>query len=103
MRHPECMYTKAIQRVMTGHMHVQKRSESCVVKVTACGSLRVFVYGCRCCQQLRGGLRDKPGKSVDYYHTCYCLSGLSTAQHASNAVCTRKHTHAHARTQAPGV
>ena len=21
----------------------------------------------------RGGLRDKPGKSADYYHTCYCL------------------------------
>lgn len=33
------------------------------------------------CQQLKGGLRDKPGKPADYYHTCYCLSGLSTAQH----------------------
>ena len=29
----------------------------------------------------RGGLRDKPGKPPDYYHTCYCLSGLSSAQH----------------------
>jgi protein farnesyltransferase subunit beta len=28
-----------------------------------------------------GGLRDKPGKRVDYYHTCYCLSGLAAAQH----------------------
>jgi len=28
-----------------------------------------------------GGLRDKPGKPPDYYHTCYCLSGLSAAQH----------------------
>jgi protein farnesyltransferase subunit beta len=35
----------------------------------------------RACQQLKGGLRDKPGKSADYYHSCYCLSGLSTAQH----------------------
>lgn len=35
----------------------------------------------RGCQQLKGGLRDKPGKSADYYHTCYCLSGLSAAQH----------------------
>eukprot|EP00879_Flechtneria_rotunda_P024781 GHRR01026293.1.p1 GENE.GHRR01026293.1~~GHRR01026293.1.p1 ORF type:complete len:388 (+),score=182.41 GHRR01026293.1:162-1325(+) len=35
----------------------------------------------RACQQLKGGLRDKPGKSADYYHTCYCLSGLSMAQH----------------------
>jgi protein farnesyltransferase subunit beta len=35
----------------------------------------------RACQQLKGGLRDKPGKSADYYHSCYCLSGLATAQH----------------------
>jgi protein farnesyltransferase subunit beta len=27
-----------------------------------------------------GGLRDKPGKSRDFYHTCYSLSGLSVAQ-----------------------
>ncbi|KAI5059258.1 hypothetical protein GOP47_0025577 [Adiantum capillus-veneris] len=33
-----------------------------------------------CCQVLEGGLRDKPGKARDYYHTCYCLSGLSIAQ-----------------------
>ncbi|KAG0226125.1 hypothetical protein BGW42_003914 [Actinomortierella wolfii] len=33
------------------------------------------------CQGKSGGLRDKPSKSVDYYHTCYCLSGLSMAQH----------------------
>lgn len=36
----------------------------------------------RCCQSPgRGGLRDKPGKSADYYHSCYCLSGLSSAQY----------------------
>ena len=29
-------------------------------------------------------MRDKPGKPADYYHTCYCLSGLASAQHASN-------------------
>ncbi|XP_076801762.1 protein farnesyltransferase subunit beta-like [Clavelina lepadiformis] len=34
-----------------------------------------------CCQNSFGGLIDKPGKSPDYYHTCYGLSGLSTAQH----------------------
>ncbi|WWD21152.1 hypothetical protein CI109_105634 [Kwoniella shandongensis] len=28
-----------------------------------------------------GGLRDKPGKRPDQYHTCNVLSGLSTAQH----------------------
>ncbi|KAK9804940.1 hypothetical protein WJX73_001089 [Symbiochloris irregularis] len=31
-----------------------------------------------------GGLRDKPGKPPDYYHTCYCLSGLACAQQASD-------------------
>ena len=30
-----------------------------------------------------GGLRDKPGKPPDHYHTCYCLSGLSAAQEAA--------------------
>lgn len=36
------------------------------------------------CQDMEmGGLRDKPGKGVDYYHTCYCLSGLSLAQRES--------------------
>jgi len=34
-----------------------------------------------CCQYPSGGLIDKPGKSRDYYHTCYCLSGLSVSQH----------------------
>ncbi|KAK0525915.1 CAAX farnesyltransferase (FTase) subunit beta [Tilletia horrida] len=28
-----------------------------------------------------GGLRDKPGKKADAYHTCYNLSGLSLCQH----------------------
>ena len=30
-----------------------------------------------CCQVKYGGLRDKPGRGRDYYHTCYCLSGLA--------------------------
>jgi len=34
-----------------------------------------------CCQNQYGGLLDKPKKSPDFYHTCYCLSGLSIAQH----------------------
>eukprot|EP00850_Spirogloea_muscicola_P018995 SM000180S03520 [mRNA] locus=s180:177271:181874:- [translate_table: standard] len=37
-----------------------------------------------CSQVIDGGLRDKPGKARDYYHTCYCLSGLSAAQHAES-------------------
>ena len=35
----------------------------------------------KCCQASKGGMRDKPGKPPDYYHTCYCLSGLSLSQH----------------------
>lgn len=34
-----------------------------------------------CCQSMRsGGLRDKPSKFADSYHTCYVLAGLSAAQ-----------------------
>ncbi|KAJ3566557.1 hypothetical protein NP233_g6928 [Leucocoprinus birnbaumii] len=32
-------------------------------------------------QHPAGGLRDKPPKNADSYHTLYCLSGLSAAQH----------------------
>ena len=37
------------------------------------------------CQGARG-LRDKPGKPPDFYHTCYCLSGLALAQHTGHLV-----------------
>ena len=37
-------------------------------------------YIIQACQFIRGGLIDKPGKYPDPYHTCYCLSGLSSAQ-----------------------
>jgi protein farnesyltransferase subunit beta len=33
-------------------------------------------------QVLEGGLRDKPGKNRDHYHSCYCLSGLSVSQYS---------------------
>lgn len=36
------------------------------------------------CSMTMGGLRDKPGKYADLYHTCYCLSGLSVAQNATS-------------------
>ena len=42
-------------------------------------------YILHCCQQSQGGLRDKPTKPRDYYHTCYCLSGLSVSQRAHQA------------------
>jgi protein farnesyltransferase subunit beta len=62
--------------------------------IAAAGSLlmdqeRLQEYILKCCQYIKGGLRDKPGKGRDYYHTCYALSGLSIAQHsgASDSVC----------------
>lgn len=38
-------------------------------------------YLLACCQDKGGGLKDKPEKSKDFYHTCYALSGLSSSQH----------------------
>ena len=38
-----------------------------------------------CAQDVNGGLRDKPSKPKDFYHTCYNLSGLSVAQHTLNS------------------
>ncbi|KAI9660824.1 MAG: CAAX farnesyltransferase (FTase) subunit beta [Trizodia sp. TS-e1964] len=38
-------------------------------------------YILSCCQGQRGGLRDKPSKRADAYHSCYVLAGLSSAQH----------------------
>jgi len=37
------------------------------------------------CQHHGGGLRDKPGKSADFYHTCYALSGVSATQYGLEA------------------
>mmetsp|Transcript_6028 Transcript_6028/g.17613 ORF Transcript_6028/g.17613 Transcript_6028/m.17613 type:complete len:522 (+) Transcript_6028:410-1975(+) len=33
-----------------------------------------------CAQDVNGGVRDKPSKPRDFYHSCYNLSGLSVAQ-----------------------
>ena len=37
-----------------------------------------------CAQEIEGGLRDKPSKPRDFYHSCYNLSGLSVAQKCSS-------------------
>lgn len=43
-------------------------------------SLATYIHNC--CQNLdHGGLRDKPGKPVDFYHTNYTLCGLSMAEY----------------------
>ncbi|KYN99105.1 putative farnesyltransferase beta subunit [Plasmodium gaboni] len=33
-----------------------------------------------CSQNRKGGMKDKPKERIDYYHTCYALSGLSLVQ-----------------------
>ncbi|KAL9601943.1 MAG: hypothetical protein Q9219_002167 [cf. Caloplaca sp. 3 TL-2023] len=38
-------------------------------------------YILACCQSEDGGLRDKPSKYPDGYHTCYTLAGLSATQY----------------------
>ena len=45
---------------------------------------RLQRYVLLCGQHVDGGLRDKPSKMRDYYHSCYDLSGLSVAQHTMN-------------------
>ncbi|XP_010441123.1 PREDICTED: protein farnesyltransferase subunit beta [Camelina sativa] len=45
-------------------------------------SLGLQRYVLLCSKMPDGGFRDKPRKPRDFYHTCYCLSGLSVAQHA---------------------
>ncbi|XP_038903092.1 protein farnesyltransferase subunit beta [Benincasa hispida] len=47
-------------------------------------SLALQQYILLCAQVQEGGLRDKPGKPKDYYHTCYCLSGLSLCQYSAS-------------------
>jgi len=37
-----------------------------------------------CAQDVNGGLRDKPSKPRDFYHSCYNLSGLALAQHCGD-------------------
>ncbi|KAF8553098.1 terpenoid cyclases/Protein prenyltransferase [Imleria badia] len=41
-------------------------------------------------QHPAAGLRDKPPKAADAYHTLYCLAGLSTAQHNVNPLPARR-------------
>ncbi|OIV89572.1 hypothetical protein TanjilG_18740 [Lupinus angustifolius] len=45
-------------------------------------SIALQQYILLCSQEQEGGLRDKPGKRRDHYHTCYCLSGLSLCQYS---------------------
>ncbi|OBA23365.1 terpenoid cyclases/Protein prenyltransferase [Metschnikowia bicuspidata var. bicuspidata NRRL YB-4993] len=43
-------------------------------------ALKSYILNC-CQDSIIGGLRDKPGKRPDFYHTNYTLCGLSIAEH----------------------
>jgi len=47
---------------------------------------RLQQYLLLCCQFFDGGLKDKPEKHRDQYHTCYALSGLSLAQEGGSVL-----------------
>ncbi|WEJ95113.1 CAAX farnesyltransferase (FTase) subunit beta [Yamadazyma tenuis] len=40
------------------------------------------IYIMNCAQNKDGGFKDKPGKSIDFYHTNYSLMGLSICEHS---------------------
>lgn len=48
-----------------------------------CNQKALQRYILQCGQYDGGGMRDKPGKPRDFYHSCYALSGLSIAQWSS--------------------
>ncbi|KAF3019657.1 CAAX farnesyltransferase (FTase) subunit beta [Neopestalotiopsis sp. 37M] len=48
-----------------------------------------YILSCGQDHSSRGGMRDKPGRRSDAYHTCYVLSGLSSVQHIVSADTSR--------------
>ena len=52
-----------------------------------CDQFALQKYVLVCCQVHSGGLRDKPGMTPDFYHTCYALSGCSIMQNADITLC----------------
>lgn len=51
----------------------------CDMWLFSCEALQNYILGS--CQSREGLLKDKPGTSADFYHTCYALSGLSISQY----------------------
>ncbi|KNC78255.1 hypothetical protein SARC_09312, partial [Sphaeroforma arctica JP610] len=68
---------------LIGYMQKNRaKSESTLVKEDwLFNRIALQEYILFACQEPFGGCIDKPGKSRDFYHTCYVLSGLSVAQH----------------------
>ncbi|XP_021299333.1 protein farnesyltransferase subunit beta [Herrania umbratica] len=68
------------QEVVENIDHNSSKRRAKVEPLFNCLALQQYIL--LCAQEPGGGLRDKPGKSRDHYHTCYCLSGLSVCQHS---------------------
>ena len=51
----------------------------CVDQLVDASALQMWIL-LACQMPGRGGLRDKPGTHPDFYHSCYCLSGLAAMQ-----------------------
>ena len=68
------------QREAGAHEQQQEQGKSQQQQVPLFNVRASELWVLKACQT-SGGLRDKPGKAADYYHTCYCLSGLAAAQH----------------------
>ena len=78
--------TCAATSELAANMHAVGAGADSAKQPLAYNSLALQLWVLEACQGPRGGLRDKPGKPPDYYHTCYCLSGLASAQHAGGWV-----------------
>ncbi|KAL2861378.1 terpenoid cyclases/protein prenyltransferase alpha-alpha toroid [Aspergillus pseudodeflectus] len=68
-----------IQSALDGTQTAASYKESAVGNLYSREGLTRYILGC--CQATNGGLRDKPGKHPDSYHTCYTLTGLSSVQY----------------------
>ncbi|KAL5343705.1 terpenoid cyclases/protein prenyltransferase alpha-alpha toroid [Aspergillus crustosus] len=68
-----------LQSALDGAPTTASPAQSAVGNLYSREGLTRYILGC--CQAKSGGLRDKPGKHPDSYHTCYTLTGLSSVQH----------------------
>jgi len=65
------IYTCKIHMYTCAYIYI-----STVICIHVCMCVYTYIY----MQDPSGGLRDKPSLRRDYYHTCYCLSGLAVTQ-----------------------
>ncbi|KAL4952057.1 terpenoid cyclases/protein prenyltransferase alpha-alpha toroid [Aspergillus filifer] len=68
-----------VQGALNGTQDASAPLKNAVGNLYSREGLTRYILGC--CQSKNGGLRDKPGKHPDAYHTCYTLTGLSSVQH----------------------